>query len=54
MYMRLDALGTLWERIEAALRPGGLLVVGKAERPRGAKHLACIAPCIYQRPGRSA
>ncbi len=49
MYMRAEAAQTLWERFEAALRPGGILVLGKAERPLGSRRLALLAPCIYRR-----
>ena len=46
MYMRGDAVSHLWEMFEHALRPGGHLVLGKAERPHGARRLSMIAPCI--------
>src|SRR5207248_3186849 len=49
MYMRPDALYPLWERFEQALRPGGLLVLGKAERPTGAKRFSPVGPCVYRR-----
>ena len=34
---------------ENALRPGGFLVLGKAERPVGAQRLGLVTPCIYRR-----
>jgi chemotaxis methyl-accepting protein methylase len=49
MYMRPEATSPLWERFESSLRAGGLLVLGKAERPLGAKRLALVAPCIYRK-----
>ena len=49
MYFCAEAAGKLWEQFEHALRPGGYLVLGKAERPAGATRLSCIAPCIYRR-----
>jgi len=49
MYLRPDAAGRLWQRFEAALRPGGYLVLGKAERPVGAERMSPVAPCIYRR-----
>lgn len=49
MYMRAEVTGALWPRFEAALRPGGFLVLGKAERPAGAKRLALAGPCVYRR-----
>jgi chemotaxis methyl-accepting protein methylase len=49
MYLRPAVAGRLWEALENALRPGGFLVLGKAERPIGTTGLAAIAPCIYRR-----
>jgi chemotaxis protein methyltransferase CheR len=49
IYLRSTAACQLWQRLENALRVGGLLVLGKAERPASAKRLSCIAPCIYQK-----
>jgi chemotaxis protein methyltransferase CheR len=49
MYMRPEVTSGLWERFESSLRAGGLLVLGKAERPLGAKRLAPIAPCVYRK-----
>lgn len=49
MYLRPDVAGRLWNALQAALRPGGFLVVGKAERPAGAQRLGLVAPCIYRR-----
>jgi chemotaxis methyl-accepting protein methylase len=49
MYLRAEAAGALWERLEAVLRPGGLLVLGKAERPTGAQRLSLVGSCIYRR-----
>jgi chemotaxis protein methyltransferase CheR len=49
IYLRAEAAGLLWERFEKSLRPLGVLVLGKAERPVGAKKLSLIAPCIYRR-----
>ncbi len=49
MYMRTDATQLLWERFETGLRPGGVLVLGKAERPLGGKRLSILARCVYRR-----
>jgi chemotaxis methyl-accepting protein methylase len=49
MYLRAEATSGLWGKFEQALRPGGVLVLGKAERPLGAKRLSLLAPCIYRR-----
>ena len=49
MYLRPEVAGRVWGALEASLRPGGFLVVGKAERPTGAQRLGLVAPCIYRR-----
>jgi chemotaxis methyl-accepting protein methylase len=49
IYLRPDVTAPLWERFESLLRPGGILVLGKAERPTGGKRLSLIGPCIYRR-----
>jgi chemotaxis methyl-accepting protein methylase len=49
IYLRPEAAAPLWDRLAAALRPGGLLVVGKAERPAGGRGLSPVGPCLYRR-----
>jgi chemotaxis methyl-accepting protein methylase len=49
MYLRPEAARRLWERFETHLRPGGVLVLGRAERPTGARRLAPIGPCVFLR-----
>lgn len=49
MYLRTEAAMSLWPRLEAALRPGGVLVLGRAERPYGATRLRMVGPCLYRR-----
>ncbi|HZU35128.1 MAG TPA: CheR family methyltransferase, partial [Gemmataceae bacterium] len=49
MYMRTEMLDGLWERFEQGLRPGGVLVLGKAERPAKSKRLVALGPCLYRR-----
>jgi chemotaxis protein methyltransferase CheR len=49
MYMRAEAAYPLWTRFEQALRPGGLLVLGKAERPAGTTRLMPVGPCVFRR-----
>ena len=49
MYLRPEASGRLWETFETALRPGGYLVLGKAERPVNARRLSPVGPCVYRR-----
>jgi chemotaxis protein methyltransferase CheR len=49
MYLRPEASGKLWEMFERALRPGGYLVMGKAERPANARRLSPVGPCLFRR-----
>ncbi len=49
MYLRADAANLLWPKFESLLRPGGVLVLGKAERPIGTKRLTPAGPCRYRR-----
>jgi chemotaxis methyl-accepting protein methylase len=49
MYLWPDAAARLWQALEGLLRPGGILVLGKAERPLGERRLTMVAPCIYRR-----
>ncbi len=52
IYLAPGSMAALWQRLEAALRPGGILVVGRAEKPPPSG-LRRIAPCIYQTPLRT-
>jgi chemotaxis methyl-accepting protein methylase len=49
MYLRPEVAGRLWQEFEHALRPGGFLVLGKAERPIGTQRLTAVGPCVYRR-----
>jgi chemotaxis protein methyltransferase CheR len=49
MYLAPGASASLFPRLEMSLRPGGALVLGKAERPLAACHLSSVGPCIYRR-----
>ena len=49
MYLRPEASGKLWDLFERALRPGGYLVMGKAERPANARRLSPVGPCVFRR-----
>ena len=40
---------SLWAQPEQSIRPGGFLVLGKAERPAGCTRLSLVAPCVYRR-----
>jgi chemotaxis methyl-accepting protein methylase len=50
IYLQPGAASALWSRLAARLREGGVLVVGKAERPPGNLGLVRLAPCVFQRP----
>ena len=49
MYLRAEVAAGLWQKFEALLRPGGVLVLGKAERPAGSRRLQPAGPCVYRR-----
>lgn len=49
IYLQPAAATRLWCTLAASLRPGGVLVVGKAERPVGVAGLAPDGPCVYRR-----
>jgi chemotaxis protein methyltransferase CheR len=49
IYLEPQPSDRLWRAISDALRPGGYLVVGKAERPTATLPLIKVAPCIYRR-----
>lgn len=48
IYLRRDASDLLWRRLHSLLSPGGVLVVGKAEKPEAAAFRR-IGPCCFQR-----
>lgn len=52
IYLTPPAVARLWGLLVSRLRPGGLLVVGKAERPvlADAAALTRTVNCIYQKP----
>jgi chemotaxis protein methyltransferase CheR len=50
IYLEPGSASMLWDRLRTALRPGRLLVVGKAERPIVAG-LSPVAPCLFRRAG---
>jgi chemotaxis protein methyltransferase CheR len=53
IYLRQRYVHQVWVSMTQELREGGLMVVGKAERPPSSSGLTSIGPCIYQlkRPG---
>ena len=48
MYLECEAATALWEQLKRSLRAGGVLVVGKAERPT-VQGLCPLAPCMFRR-----
>jgi chemotaxis protein methyltransferase CheR len=49
IYLRAGAVQRLWHSIAERLRPGGLLMVGKAERITSIPSLRWIGPCLYRK-----
>jgi len=49
IYRQPDTAGRLWQILQQALRPGGVLVLGKAETSAVAGVLAQIATGTYRR-----
>lgn len=49
IYLTSEALEQIWRRLVAALRPGGVLVLGRAEKPDRHLPLTRLGPCIYCR-----
>jgi chemotaxis protein methyltransferase CheR len=54
IYLKMKPAAQVWAGFKNKLRPGGLLVVGKAERPPASSGLTCISRCIYQMQQKSA
>ncbi len=51
IYLEPAALVRLWRVLTKALRIGGILVAGKAERPEPLSSLVRLAPCIFEKRG---
>jgi chemotaxis protein methyltransferase CheR len=49
IYLQPPAAARLWQVLQSCLRPGGYLVLGKAERPQGAASMTAVSPCIFRR-----
>lgn len=47
MYLRAEAAAAVWKRLVGELRPGGLLVSGKAEQPPRNLPIKRVGPCVY-------
>jgi chemotaxis protein methyltransferase CheR len=56
IYLRQEFALQVWDAMIKEMRIGGIVVIGKAERPPRSTGLTCISPCIYQlqRPGTDA
>lgn len=56
IYLTPEAATELWNLLCARLRPGGLLVVGRAERPTpsAAGSLSRVGPCLYRKAGTTS
>jgi chemotaxis protein methyltransferase CheR len=48
IYLRHGSAHQVWNALIKELLIGGMVVVGKAERPPLSAGLKCISPCIYQ------
>jgi len=51
IYLKLAAARAVWQRLAEQLRPGGILITGKAERPDCSVPLTRLTNCIYMRTG---
>jgi len=51
IYLNLAAARAVWQRLAEQLRPGGILITGKAERPDCGVPLTRLTNCIYMRTG---
>jgi chemotaxis methyl-accepting protein methylase len=49
IYLQPWATASLWWSLAGALRPGGVLVLGKAERPLGTRGLRPVGSCLYEK-----
>jgi chemotaxis methyl-accepting protein methylase len=49
IYLQPQSAASLWAALAAALRPGGVLVLGKAERALGVPGLVAVGPCLYRK-----
>jgi chemotaxis methyl-accepting protein methylase len=50
IYLEPDAALRIWTGLSGVLKPGGLLVTGKAEQPPSHLELIRLGACIYQKP----
>lgn len=50
IYLTIDSAELIWRAMIDVLRPGGFLVIGKADHPPRELRLRRIAPCVVQKP----
>lgn len=50
IYLSAEAASKVWDQLWRELRPGGVLVSGKAEQPPADRGFVRLALCIYQKP----
>lgn len=50
IYLQPPAAAQVWAQLARQLRPAGLVLVGKAERPPGSLSFRRLAPCISEAP----
>jgi len=48
IYLTSEVAASTWQALAAVLSPGGVLVVGQAERPPAELPLTCVSRCIYR------
>jgi chemotaxis protein methyltransferase CheR len=53
IYLTPEAADRICERLAAALRPGGFVILGKAERPPATARLTAISRCIFRITGEA-
>jgi chemotaxis methyl-accepting protein methylase len=49
IYLQPEVVGKLWIALQGALSPGGLLMLGRAERPMGTTRLRPAGPMLWRR-----
>lgn len=49
IYLQPEQATALWASLGGVLRPGGVLVLGKAERPNALAGVTSVGPCAYRR-----
>jgi chemotaxis protein methyltransferase CheR len=49
IYLEPEWAAQAWHRVLPLIRPGGVLVTGKAERPPDTAGLVRLGPCLFRR-----